>query len=162
MVSRAYNRNMSPVWLRRLLVGLFALAVLMAGVWTDMLIDGRTDLLRDLLSTGIALVFGLIAGDTALTVEERIGRWPRSTLLYVLRVMAMSALWVWLGHALMPTLAMVVQIPRAGFDILPTILLGVEFVLRQSFVPCLVLGAAVGLIVALVNNKNATHLQSAS
>jgi hypothetical protein len=153
---------MSHVWLRRLLVGLFALAVLMAGVWTDMLIDGRTDLLRDLLSTGIALVFGLIVGDTAMTVEERIGRRPKPAWLYVLRVMGMSVLWVWLGHALMPTLAMVVQIPRAGFDILPTILLGVEFVLRQSFVPCLVLGAVVGLIVVLTNKKPATHLKSAS
>ena len=107
-------------------------------------------------------MFGLIVGDTALTVEERIGRWPRSTLLYVLRVMAMSALWVWLGNALIPALAMVVQIPRTGLDILPTVLLGIEFVLRQSFVPCVVLGAAVGLVVALANNKNATHFESAS
>lgn len=154
----AYNRRMSPTWVRRLLITLFALAVLMAGVWTDLRVDGRTDLLRDVLSTGIALVFGLVIGDTALTVEARIGRWPQTRLLYVLRVMAMSAGWVWLGHALMPTLAMVVQIPRAGLDILPTILLGVEFVLRQSFVPCFVLGAAVGLIVVLTSNKNATHL----
>lgn len=136
---------------RRVLVVLFALAVLMAGVWTDIRVDGRTDLLHDLLSTAIALVFGLVVGDTALSVEERIGRWPASLPLYVLRVMVMSALWVWLGHALMPTLAMLVQIPRAGFDILPTIALGIEFVLRTSLVPCVVLGAAVGLIVALAN-----------
>jgi hypothetical protein len=148
---------MSPVWRRRVLVGLFAGAVLMAGVWTDIRVDGRTDLLRDLLSTGIALVFGLIAGDTALSVEERIGRWPKPAWRYTLRVMAMSALWVWLGHALMPALALVVQIPRAGVEIVPTILLGIEFVLRQSFVPCVVLGAAVGLVVAMTNNKNATH-----
>jgi hypothetical protein len=142
---------------RPALVALFALAVLLAGVWTDLLVDGRTDLLRDLLSTGIALVFGLIVGDTALTVEERIGRRPKSTPLYALRVMGMSALWVWLGHALMPALAMLVQIPRTGFDILPTIALGIEFILRQSFLPCLVLGALVGLAVVLVSHKNATH-----
>ena len=74
-------------------------------------------------------------------------------LLYVLRVMAMSAGWVWLGHALMPTLAMLVQIPRTGFDILPTIVLGVEYILRHSLMPCIVLGAAVGLVVALVKQK---------
>lgn len=139
---------MTPLWRRRLLVALFALAVLMAGVWTDFIVDGRTDLLHDLLSTGIALIFGLIAGDTALTVEERIGRWPRSTPLYGLRVMATSALWVWLGHTLMPALALLVQIPRAGFEIVPTILLGIAFVLRTSLVPCVVLGAAVGLVLA--------------
>lgn len=133
---------------RPALVALFALAVLMAGVWTDMIVDGRTDLLRDLLSTGIALLFGLIVGDTALTVEERIGRWPQSTLLYALRVMALSALWVWLGHALMPALALLVQIPRAGFEILPTILLGIEYVLHTSLLPSAVLGAAVGLVMA--------------
>jgi hypothetical protein len=138
---------------RPALVTLFALAVLMAGVWTDLRVDGRTDLLRDLLSTGIALVFGLIAGDTALTVEERIGHWPRPRLLYVLRVMAMSALWVWLGHALMPALAMLVQIPRAGVEIVPTILLGVEFVLRQSLLPCVVLGVAVGLAIVMINGR---------
>lgn len=147
---------------RPALVTLYALAVVMAGVWTDLRVDGRTDLLRDVLSTGIVFVFGLIVGDTAMTVEERIGQRPKSTVLYTLRVMAMSAGWVWLGHALMPTLALVVQIPRAGFDILPTIWLSVEFVLRQSFVPCVVLGAAVGLIVALTNKKPATHYSSAS
>lgn len=136
---------------RPALVLLFALAVLMAGVWTDIIVDGRTDLLHDLFSTGIAIVFGLIVGDSALSVEERIGRWPQSTLLYTLRVMAISALWVWLGHALMPALALLVQIPRAGFDILPTIALGIEYVLCTSLVPCVVLGAAVGLVVALSN-----------
>ena len=142
---------------RPALMILFALAVLMAGVWTDFIVDGRTDLLHDLLSTGIALVFGLIVGDTALSVEERIGCWPTSTLLYMLRVMAMSALWVWLGHALMPALAMLVQIPRTGVEIVPTILLGIAFVLRTSLVPCLALGATVGLVVALTNKKSATH-----
>lgn len=136
---------------RPALVILFALAVLLAGVWTDINVDGRTDLLHDLFSTAIALVFGLIAGDTALTVEERIGRWPKSTLLYALRVMAMSALWVWLGHALLPALALLVQIPRAGFAILPTILLGIEYVLRTSLLPCAALGAAVGLVMAIAN-----------
>lgn len=150
------------MWLRRFLVALFALAVLMAGVWTDLLVDGRTDLLRDLLSTGIVLVFGLIIGDTALTVEEHIGQRPAPALLYVLRVMLMSALWVLLGHALMPALAMLVQIPRAGLDILPTIALGVEFVIRQSLLPCAVMGAVVGLVVALANKKSATHFESAS
>lgn len=144
---------MSPVWLRRVLVALFALAVLLAGVWTDLRVDGYTDLLRDWLSTGIALMFGLIAGDTALTVEERIGHWPRSRLLYALRVMAMSAGWVWLGHALMPVMAMLVQIPRAGVEIVPTVALGSAYVLRTSLLPCLVLGAAAGLPTALANKK---------
>lgn len=142
---------------RSALVLLFALAVLMAGMWTDMIVDGRTDLLHDLFSTGIALVFGLIVGDTALSVEEKIGCWPKPALLYALRIMAMSALWVWLGHALMPALALLVQIPRAGFEILPTVLLGIEYVLHTSLLPSAVLGAAVGLVMVRAGNKNATH-----
>lgn len=152
-IFNTYNHGVIKGYRRLVLVALYALAVLLAGVWTDLRVNGRTDLLRDLLSTGIVLVFGLIVGDVALSVEERIGRRPRWTPLYILRVMGMSALWVWLGHALMPTLAMGVQIPRTGLDILPTIALGVEFVLRQSFVPCVVLGAGVGLVVALTQQK---------
>jgi hypothetical protein len=130
---------------------IYALGVLAVGVWRDLAFAGRTDLLRDALSTAIVLVFGAIVGDVALSAEEallvRRGLWPRSKLLFLLRLAAMSAGWMMLGHLLTPTIAMLAQIPRAGLSIVPTILLGLEFELRQALLPALVMGAGVGAVV---------------
>ncbi|MFC1464421.1 MAG: hypothetical protein ACFLMY_06185 [Candidatus Brachytrichaceae bacterium NZ_4S206] len=138
---------------RPILVTLYALGVLVVGVWSDLAFAGRTDLLRDLLSTAITLVFGAIAGDTAISVEEAVfarhGLWPVARPLFMLRVMAMSAGWVMLGHLLMPAIAMLAQIPRAGLEILPTIALGLEFALRRALLPALVVGVVVGSVVGL-------------
>ncbi|BCX04963.1 MAG: hypothetical protein KatS3mg053_2901 [Candidatus Roseilinea sp.] len=136
-----------------MLIALYALGVLVVGVWSDLAFAGRTDLLRDLLSTAITLVFGAIAGDTALSVEEiiftRHGLWPAARPLFMLRVMALSAGWVMLGHLLTPAIAMLAQIPRAGLEILPTIALGLEFKLRWALLPAWVVGAGVGSVVGL-------------
>lgn len=133
------------------LIALYALGALAVGVWSDLAFAGRTDLLRDPISTAVTLVFGAIVGDAAVSVEQRIfarhGLWPAAKSLFILRVMAGSIGWVLLGHLLTPAMAMLVQIPRAGFDILPTIALGLEFVLRQALLPALVVGSAVGLVV---------------
>lgn len=138
---------------RKGVIALYAVGVLATGVWSDLASDGRTDFLRDLLSTGIVLVFGAIVGDAALSVEETIyrrrGQWPKSKPLFILRVMTLSIGWVMLGHLLTPGLAMLVQVPRVGFDILPTIVLGLEFALRQALMPATVIGASVGVIVGL-------------
>ncbi len=137
-----------------LLVALYALGVLVVGVWSDLAFAGHTDLLRNLLPIAITPVFGAIAGDTAISVEEtlfaRHGLWPTARPLFVLRVMATSAGWVMLGHLLTPAIAMLAQIPRAGLDILPTIVLGLEFALRRALLPALVVGAVTGSVVGLM------------
>lgn len=145
---------------RSMLVALYALGVLAVGVWRDLAFAGRTDLLRDLLSTAITLIFGAIAGDTALSVEEAIfarrGLWPSARPLFMLRVMVMSAGWVMLGHLLAPAIAMLAQIPRAGLEILPTIALGLEFALRRALLPALVVGTVVGSVASLAFVRRAS------
>ncbi len=141
-------------------ISLYVLAVLVVGIWRDLAFAGRTDLLRDVLSTVIVIVFGTIVGDTAWSVEEMIfarrGLWPQPRALFVLRVMAMSVGWVMLGHLLKPAIAMLVQIPRVGFEILPTIVIGLEFELRWALLPALVMGAGVGLAVVWVFVRRAS------
>jgi len=144
------------------IVLIYALGVLAVGVWRDLAFAGRTDLLRDPISTAIVLVFGAIIGDVALSAEAsllaRRGLWPRSKLLFVLRLAATSAGWVMLGHLLTPAIAMLVQIPRAGLSIVPTILLGLEFELRQALLPALTVGAGVGLAVGPLLIRRASQL----
>ncbi len=143
-----------------MLIALYALGVLAVSVWSDLAFAGHTDLLRSPLPTAITLVFGAIVGDTAVSVEEAIfarrGVWPAARLLFLLRIMAMSAGWVMLGHLLTPALAMLVQIPRAGLEILPTIALGLEFALRQALLPSLVVGSVVGSVVSLTFIRRAS------
>ncbi|MCS7054559.1 MAG: hypothetical protein NZM18_00045 [Thermoflexales bacterium] len=140
---------------RRLpLVACYAFGVVLVGVWSDLTTAGRTDLVRDPVLTAITFVFGALAGDAALSVEERIfarrGLWPAARPLFALRLIATSAGWVMLGHLLTPTIAMLVQIPRVGTEILPTIALGLEFALRRALLPTLVVAAGVGSVVGLV------------
>ncbi|MCS6848894.1 MAG: hypothetical protein RMN52_14405 [Anaerolineae bacterium] len=145
---------------RPILVALYALGVLAVGVWSDLAFAGRTDLLRDLLSTAVTLVFGAIIGDTALSVEEvifaRRGLWPAARPLFMLRVMAMGAGWAMLGHLMTPAIAMLAQIPRAGLEILPTIGIGLEFALRRALLPALVVGVVVGSVTGLAFVRRAT------
>jgi len=141
---------------------IYALGVLAVGVWRDLAFAGRTDLLRDILPTAIVFVFGAIVGDVALSVEEacfvRRGLWPRSKPLFVLRLAAMSVGWMMLGHLLTPAIAMLVQISQTGLGIVPTILLGLEFELRQALLPALVVGTGVGATVGLMLLRRASRL----
>lgn len=136
---------------RSVLIALYALGALAVGIWSDLAFAGRTDLLRDPISTAITLVFGAIVGDIAVSVEQRIfarrSLWPVAKPLFILRVITGSIGWLLLGHLLTPAVAMLVQIPRAGFEILPTIALGLEFVLRQALLPVSVVGSGIGLAV---------------
>lgn len=143
-----------------MLIALYAIGVLAVSIWSDLAFAGHTDLLRSPLPTAITLVFGAIVGDTAVSAEEAVfarrGLWPTAWPLFALRVMAMSAGWVMLGHLLTPAVAMLVQIPRAGFEILPTIALGLEFALRQALLPALVVGVVVGSVVGLTFIRRAS------
>lgn len=136
---------------RPMLVALFALAVLAVSAWVDVARAGRTDLVRDPLSTAIVLIFGAIAGDVALTVLETVDvRWQLRPGVRIAIAAALGALAVLAGHALTPLMAMAVQIPRVGLAMIPTIGLGMEYVIRQALAPALVAGAIVGVIAALV------------
>lgn len=135
---------------RPMLVALFALAVLAVGAWVDIARAGRTDLVRDPLSTAIVLVFGAIAGDVALTALTAVdARWRPRPAARMAAAAAIGALAVLAGHALTPLMALAVQIPRVGLAMIPTIGLGMEYVIRQALVPALVAGAITGAIAAL-------------
>jgi hypothetical protein len=122
-------------------------------MWADVATRGRTDLLRDVLSTGVVLVLGAVAGDVALTVIERLHA-------RLLGTVAISIAAVLIGHLLTPLMAMLVQIPRVGLEIVPTIVLGTEFVIRQALGPSAVIGAALGLILNLTppNAESSTSI----
>jgi hypothetical protein len=120
----------------------FALSALAVGMWVDIADRGRTDLLRDVLSTGIMLVFGAIAGDTALTLIERVRGQARPLI-----VIGVCVLGVLVGHMLLPFMAMLVQVPRVGLGFLPTIVEAMAFVLRQAIGPSLVVGTLLGLVI---------------
>jgi len=140
------------------LVGLYALGILAVGVWADLRASGRTDLLRDLLSTAMTLLLGAMVGDSLASL---LLRWRDAGARRAdWRVVPLSALAMWIGHALLPTLAMLVQVPRVGLDFLPTLLLGLEWVLRAAVLPALVVGAGVGVaalaLFALARDANPT------
>jgi hypothetical protein len=136
---------------RPVLVAAYALGVLAVGMWADVATTGRTHLLRDVLSTGVVLVFGAIAGDVALTLIEQLHA-------RLVGSVAISIAAVLIGHLLTPLMAMLVQIPRAGFEIVPTIVFGLEFVIRQAIVPSLVTGTLLGLIVSAATSHRQSEI----
>ncbi len=134
---------------RAALVAIYAVSTLGVGIGTDLLTFQHTDLLRDPFSTLMTLVVGAMLGDVTVNLwlhwQEVLA--PRARLV---RGLALSFLTVWGAHALLPLTAMLVQIPRADFAMMTTIVLGMEWLLRHSLLPAVVFGALAGFTAAAV------------
>jgi hypothetical protein len=50
-------------------------------------------------------------------------------------------------------MAMLVQIPRVGVEIVPTIMLGMEYLVRKAIGPSLVVGTLLGLILIATSSN---------
>ncbi|MCS6773804.1 MAG: hypothetical protein NZ693_06810, partial [Thermoflexales bacterium] len=80
---------------------LFSLGALALSAWADYDQLSRVDVLRDPVSTLIIAVFGAIAGDTMMTLEDILRRRFKGLhrpLPSVLVMLASSALGAWFGY----------------------------------------------------------------
>lgn len=128
---------------------LFSLSALALSAWADLDQLGRVDVLRDPISTLIIAVFGALAGDTMMTLEETLRR--RLSLLnrplpsaFVL--VGLSVLGAWFGYLFTPLGAMLVQVPRVGLDFLGTISLTIGFIAPRMILPALVAGVMIAAL----------------
>lgn len=123
---------------------LYTVAVVITSVWVDYTTQGFTDIFRDVLATAFVVLFGILAADLGLSLEG----WARRRWQVQLRTwqefafgLPFGALVVLMGHALLPLGALVVQVPRVGLALLPTIGIAAEFVTQKAWMPALITGA---------------------
>ncbi|MDW8395839.1 MAG: hypothetical protein RMM31_06330 [Anaerolineae bacterium] len=130
---------------------LFSLSALVLSAWADYDQLSRVDVLRDPISTLIIAVFGAVAGDTMMTLEDILRRRFKGLhrpLPSVLVMLASSALGAWFGYLFTPLGAMLAHTPFVGSGFLNTISLSIGFIASRMILPA----ALAGVIIAVLRS----------